>query len=143
MSRSATPEQDAISPSQERAIEALVAGATVTDAAKAAGVSRQSLHRWRRDSFAFQARLNAARRDLREEVERRLQALAVEAIESVCRAIQGGDAKAGLAILRGLGLLSGQRADIGEEDPAVLKAESELAERRAANKRALDEMCLL
>ena len=143
MSRNATLEQDAVSPAQERAIEALMAGATVTDAAKAANVSRQSLHRWRRDDYSFVARLNAARRDLREEVEHRLQALASEAIDSVSRAIQGGDARAGLSLLKGLGLLSGERVDIGEEDPVTLLAEAELAERRAANKRALDEICPL
>ena len=111
-----------LSPAQERAAEALVAGSTITAAAEAAGVTRQTVHRWLRESFPFQAYLNAARRDLREEVENRLQALATEAIDAVSHAVREGDARAGLALLRGLGLLDGKLRLIGFESAEQLES---------------------
>ncbi len=73
------------------------------------------------------------------------QALGSEGVEpsSQVELRSSGDARVALAVLKGLGLLSGQRVEIGDEDPEILRAEAELAERRAANKRALDEICPL
>lgn len=52
-----------VSPQQWKAIERLLAGDTVTDAASAAGVDRVTLWRWQRKDVAFQAALNRCRRD--------------------------------------------------------------------------------
>ena len=47
-----------ISPAQEMAIAALIRGATVTDAATEAGVSRQTVSEWRNHDPEFIAALN-------------------------------------------------------------------------------------
>jgi hypothetical protein len=65
---------------QELALEALLAGATVTDAASAAGVSRQTVHRWLA-APAFVAELRTRRDELRSALLGRLEALAVRAVE--------------------------------------------------------------
>lgn len=72
----------ALEPRQALALESLMAGASVTKAAEAAGVDRSSLHRWLREDTSFQAAYNAARRDLRREVSSRLQAVAGAALEA-------------------------------------------------------------
>jgi hypothetical protein len=133
MTQNHTLDEGDLSPGQERTVEALVAGSTITAAAEAAGVTRQTIHRWLRESFAFQACLNAARRDLREEVENRLEALATEAIEVVAQAIREGDARVGLAVLRGLGLLDGKHREIGAESSARLESQ-------ARNREILDSL---
>ena len=43
-------------------VEQLAVGATVVSAAEAAGISRETVHRWNREDWAFQAAVNRARR---------------------------------------------------------------------------------
>ena len=47
-----------LSPSQLVAVEQLAVGATVIRAAEAAGVGRETVHRWSRENLAFQAAVN-------------------------------------------------------------------------------------
>ena len=49
-----------VTPKQERAIEALVTGATHAEAAEAAGVDRKTITRWKGYHPGFQARLSAS-----------------------------------------------------------------------------------
>ena len=51
-----------------------------------------------------------------------------------------GNTRAALAVLRGLGLLDGQRADIPTDDPQALRAEADLAAREKESKRRLREL---
>jgi hypothetical protein len=120
MRRNATPAAD-LTPSQEKALAALLAGKSVTDAATVGEVDRTTVHRWLKDDFAFQAALNRGRRDLREAMQARLMGLAEKAAECVERSITEGDGKAALALLKGLGLLPGELPKIGSDDPADLE----------------------
>jgi transposase-like protein len=123
MSQNKTPRK-AISPSKERVIEGLVGGLSITAAAEANGVSRQTVHRWIREDYEFLAQFNATRTDLRNETEARLFALASEAIGAVENAIQQGDANVGLSILKGLGLLPGKQRGSGSESPSALRSQA-------------------
>jgi len=106
-----------LSPRQERAIEALCAGRTITAAGEAAGVSRGSLHRWLKTDPAFQAALAARTREMRDVADRRLLALVGVAVDAVEQALRTGDARTAVQLLRGLGVLSGQPPRPGIEDP--------------------------
>jgi hypothetical protein len=127
MRRSKTSKKP-ISPAQERVIEQLIGGASITSSAESTGVSRQTVHRWFRDDFEFQAQLNSARLNLRIESEDRLFALAAQAIGTVEDALRNGDATAGLSILKGLGLLTGRPQAIGSESPSALRSQAETRE---------------
>ena len=122
------------------ALEALGAGATVTEAARQAGVDRTTVHRWLRDSFSFQAAWNRLRRDMERETEARIERLAQEALGAVEAAVASGDARVALAVLKGVGLLGGARAEIGAPDPGDLEAERRIATAEADSKRALREL---
>jgi hypothetical protein len=86
MQRNATHD-DALSPAQEKALTALLAGKSVTDSAAAAEVDRTTVHRWLKDAYAFQAALNRGRRDLQEAMQARLLVLAEKAADAVEHAI--------------------------------------------------------
>jgi hypothetical protein len=116
-----------LTPAQETAIAALLAGRTVTNAAEAAGVDRATVHRWLREHFGFQAAVNAGRRELREGVHTRLERLAEKAAGCVEKAIDGGDVKAALEILKGLQVLA--PTSIGSEDPEQLAKEADISAR--------------
>lgn len=115
----------ALTDAQVLALDALLAGATVADAAAAAGVDRSTLWRWRTEVAAFEAALNAGRAQLREAYQGRLYALADRAVATVEAAVQGGDVKAALAVLKGLELLA--RVPIGATDPEVVQRQNDNA----------------
>lgn len=100
----------------------------MTDAAATAEVDRTTVHRWLKEDFAFQAALNRSRRDLREALQARLLGLAEKAAECVERSLAAGDSKAALALLKGLGLLPGELAKIGSDDPADLADKARVQE---------------
>lgn len=111
-----------LSPSQERALVALLAGQSVTEAAKAAKVTRQTVHRWMR-SPDFLAALNAGRNDLRLELESKLENIASRAIGNVERSVREGDTRVSIALLKGLGLLGGRAPVVGTESAAEIRAD--------------------
>lgn len=113
---------------QTLCLEALLGGYTATAAAERAGVGRTTVHRWQSQDFAFQAALNQGRADMQAAYQVRLEVLAEMALSAVEEAITHGDAKTGLAVLKGLGLLSGERPPLGSGDAATLERRaSELA----------------
>ena len=115
-------------PEQLAALECLGRGDTVTSAAAAAGVSRETVHRWLRENWAFQAALNAVRAEMRDATEQRLLAVAKDAADNLLTAVQSGSLTASLAVLRGTGFLSGKPALVGPQDPAVVAEDAEMAE---------------
>jgi len=102
---------EGLSLAQEKAVAVLLAGQTVTAAAKAAEVDRTTIYRWLRDPYdsAFRVALDRGRRELRQAMEARLLALASKAADCLEEVLAEGDGKAALALLKGLGLLGGQR----------------------------------
>ncbi len=108
-----------LSTQQIAALDALLAGSSVTDAAAAAGVTRWTVHAWLRENFAFQAALNRGRKDLRQAVVHRLERLANNATECVNKAVREGDVKAALEIVKRLDVFSGRY--LGSDDAAELE----------------------
>ena len=118
------PQNATLSPVQEKALAAILAGKSVTDAAVAVNIDRATLHRWLRQDFEFQARLNAGRRELRDGLQARLLHLADEAAAVVESAInKRHDTKTARVLLRGLGLLPGELARIDSDDAGELRDE--------------------
>jgi hypothetical protein len=120
MQQNATPETDRaceLSPAKATVLEALLAGSTVTEAALAAEVDRSTLYRWQRDP-SFLATYNGRRAEMREAAEAKLQKLQKKALDAVERALDEGDSRVALTVLRGMGLLDGKRPTYGSDDPA-------------------------
>ena len=130
MPRNATHSED-LTPQQQRALEALLAGQTVTAAANTAGVDRSTVHRWQKDDLVFRAAFNRGRRELLASVRTRLLALTERAVACVERELDGGDARTAMALLKGLGLLGGQVTAIGSDDPEELRRNEEERRRNA------------
>jgi transposase-like protein len=78
---------DLTDASQVLAIEALVAGSTVSAAAEQAGVSRQTLHRWLATDHVFIAAHNARKVEVLAEVRGDLRSLAASAVAVYRRAL--------------------------------------------------------
>ncbi len=133
-------DKPALTPQQETALAELLAGRSVTEAAAAASVARQTVHTWLRDDYAFQAGYNRGRRELAEAHAARLHALTAIAFDTVEAAMKQGDAKAALTVLRGVGMLTGEPAPIGTDDAEILRKERELSRAREERSRDLEAM---
>lgn len=127
MPQDATVETDeGLSPVQERALDALLGGKTVTEAAREVEVDRSTVHRWRNHPI-FLAALNRRRAESREAADVTLDRIRAKALEGVERALDGDDPRTALAVLRGLGMLPGSRRLIGSDDPVRIAEEQALA----------------
>lgn len=73
---------------------------------------------------------------LRDAVQARLMGVGEAAAEVVAAAVEGGDVRAALAVLKGLGLLDGRPRGVGGEDPETLQAEAELSSREQEKDRS-------
>lgn len=74
-----------LTPAQQVAVEALVAGATQQQAAEAAGVTRETVTRWAGHVPAFKASMNLYRATVVEEqvdASRRIRGKALKAVET-------------------------------------------------------------
>lgn len=59
-----TAEEWTLSPQQQTAVDLLATGRTVTEAAEAVGVARQTVSEWLNQHRGFQAELNRRRQEL-------------------------------------------------------------------------------
>lgn len=139
MPRNKTRERDiedaprTLDPSQLTVLEALLAGRSITEAAAGVGVSRTTVHRWLKDDYLFRTEVSAARHALRQTSLARLDALCERSIEVLKGALdQANDTRIALEILKGCGVLGGDRA-LGTLDAELLEAEeqSDARERKA------------
>ncbi len=144
MAQNGTPQRGkGLKPNQIKAMEALLSGKSVGGAAEEAGVSRTTLHRWLRENWEFQAALNQRQQELVSAVQAGLLTAASRATAVVSRAIDEGDLRAAIALLKGLGLLSGSgQIEVGPDDPNLVRAEAELAEKEAASERFMRSLVI-
>jgi DNA-binding transcriptional ArsR family regulator len=126
---SATPR--AMTPQQELAVDLLASGKTVTEAAAAIGVSRQTVSEWLNRSADFRASLNVRRQELWEAMGDRLRALLPDAVEALASELRDGNRlKAVALVLRACGA-DGLTAPNGATDPEDI----EIANRERDNDR--------
>lgn len=99
-------QQDAaeLSTRQEAALERLLLGERPGDVARALEIDRVTLWRWTRRP-AFRGRLDAAQQQALDAARVRLVGVVERAADVVAEAVQGGDVKVSLSVLRGLKLL--------------------------------------
>ncbi len=121
--------QEQLSPAKLQVLQGLLSGDSVTDAAKAGQVSRETVHRWLREDFEFQAVYNQGRREIAEEIQDVLLVTARQAADTVADAVRSGNVKLALAVLKGIGGLSGRPPNIRSGDSVQLALEADLDNR--------------
>src|SRR5215510_4239607 len=102
---------------QENAIDALMTGKSDREVAEAVGVTRWSVQQWRTGHPVFMATLQQRRAELWGTTGERLRALMVRAVENVQIAVEGGDLKASIELLKITGMHGGVVNALSETDP--------------------------
>jgi alkanesulfonate monooxygenase SsuD/methylene tetrahydromethanopterin reductase-like flavin-dependent oxidoreductase (luciferase family) len=99
-------------PRSSGRLEVLVQGKSIAEGARSAGVTRATVYRWLKTDPAFRAAYNQWHEEMEERTRSRLMIIASEkATAAVERALENGDARMALQLLRELGLVkpSGER----------------------------------
>jgi len=77
-----------VTPAQQQALECLFEGGSIAKAAKFAGVARQTINRWIRDSIDFRTVYDAWHREMQKSVKDRMAALGDAAMDNFANAIR-------------------------------------------------------
>ena len=85
---------------QSRFVELLICGESVTDAARAVGVSRQTASGWKNKHPGVRAELGSRRRELEERSKELVRSTDERSIEVIRAAIDEGDTKAAFSWLK-------------------------------------------
>jgi hypothetical protein len=109
---------DELSGQQLKAVDMLATGVTITGAAEAVGVSRQTVSEWANKDSNFRAALNKRRAELWTEQTDRVRALLPQAVDRIERALaldDGDSLRAALALLKLAGV--SKLYETGTTDP--------------------------
>jgi predicted transcriptional regulator len=87
------------------AVDALVSGASITDAATTAGVRRETVSRWIHENPVFKAELNRRREEIRIERRVSLGALIVDIEAAIRRALNNPETPPVVTLQTGLSVL--------------------------------------
>lgn len=126
-----------LSPKQHEAIDLLLQGQNITTISKEIGVDRSTIYRWQ-DNFDFEAERNKKARELRDAANARLVQLAEKSLSVIDNALDRGEAKTALAVLKGIGYLSGATSPIGSTDAEQLETEREIELQRKKHQETMD-----
>jgi hypothetical protein len=121
----------ALTPAQALAVRALTEGMSLNDAARAAGVERITLYRWRTRNPQFIAAMNAWRREQLEHGQEQFVLLRDAALDAVRQGLARGDARLGMAALDRMGVsaIAEARPTLPSriDGPEIEQPEAELA----------------
>ena len=122
----ATPSYE-LEADQAAALDLLLAGQTVTAAAAAVGVARETVSRWRNNDPAFQAAYNAAMQSVYEAGQARLLEARGKAVERLAALVDSPNTNFALkaaALLLRVPVLP----PAGDVDPAAIEADQALTQ---------------
>lgn len=129
-----TRQKETLSIEQLNAIDLLVMGKCDREVAEAVGVSRQTVTSWRLYNPHFQAELNRRRKEIWGAAVDRFRSLLLKSLDTVERALDEGDAKTAVELLKMAGMDMTKDGStlgsylVGEDDP------EEIIEKQAKQK---------
>ena len=125
---------------KKAALELLMWGKSVSETARQTGVTRITIHRWLKNDPVFRAAYNEWHEEMRESSRSRLETMAEKAMDALDNALHSNDARAAIAVLKGLGLLRERKP--GPTDAEEVKKEAEIRKKKREAELFLEEMGL-
>lgn len=114
----------AVTDRQRHAIEAIVSGADDSEAARVAGVSRQTVSKWKHHNADFIAALNAARRESVDGFIDRMRGLYPVAVDALRDALDAEQPPA-VRLRAAEAIIKNMPSPSGETDPEAIRAKWE------------------
>jgi Helix-turn-helix of insertion element transposase len=113
-------EMQQLDPRQLRAVDLLVEGKTDTQVAAEIEVDRSTVWRWRKRDPFFRAELARRRDELWNASGERLRALRLRAFDAIDDALDRGDWRAAVALLKLTGISDLKLDSLGSTDPDTI-----------------------
>jgi hypothetical protein len=100
---------------QNKALELLIAGKTIAEAARAICSSRTTIYRWLKNDPEFREAYEEWQAHIQATSRARLLTLTDKAAAAVERSLEMGDARTAMQLLKGLGVLGSNQRDLAVE----------------------------
>jgi Helix-turn-helix domain len=120
----------AVTGGKRAALEALLSGKSVAETARSIGVARRTLYLWLRNDARFRAAYNQWHDEMEQSARSRLLTLADQATDAVAKALEAGDAKTAMQLLKGMGILSPAPPRLTDAEEIRQQTELDAARRR-------------
>jgi hypothetical protein len=131
-------------PEQENAVDLLILDTPNCEVAEAVGVTRETVWHWRHEHPVFMAELERRRAEVWRAPQEKLRSLMGKAVANLAAAVEGGDLKASIEILKAVGMYGdGTMNAIHEQDPDVIvrqQAEAELKRKGISENAYVDQL---
>lgn len=114
---------------QQNAIDLLASGVGVVKASEALGLNRHTITRWRTKNPFFIAELNAKRKEIWSDAQERLRGMVTKAIDVMESALDDGDSKIAVEVLKTVNIYGCVSAPRGSTSSDVVM--TEMAEKYA------------
>jgi len=101
-----TAEGMALARGKRVALESLLSGKSISETARISGVTRKTLYNWLRKDARFQAAYNQWHDEMEQSARSHLLMLTDKATDAVAKALEAGDAKTAMQLLKGMGILN-------------------------------------
>jgi transposase-like protein len=89
---------------QSSVLDYLRLGKSVAETARTSGVGRTTIYRWLKSDPAFQAAYNQWQEGMEESARSRLSTLTDKAVDALEKALEGGDARTAMQLLKNMGI---------------------------------------
>ena len=123
---------DRLTPQQQACVDLLTAGKTITDAAAAVEVTRETVSGWVNNNPPFIAALNSRRQEAFDSMVERLRGLLPQALDVIEQQLKSDNPlPAAIQILKSCGLAQGLGRPVG---PATVEAVEQEAAKRAIDR---------
>ena len=109
---------------QQAALDLLRIGNSVAETARTTGITRQTIYNWLRHDPVFGAAYNQWHDEMEKSAQSRLLMMTEKAMDAVEKALEAGDARAGLQLLKGMGMF--RERVVGPTDAEELRRRNEM-----------------
>ena len=109
-----------LSSKQIMAIDMILMGSNDREVAESIGVGRNTVNKWRNHDEDFQAELNERRRELNEATQNRIRSLTQKALDAIEYALDRGDARIALEVLKMAGFAKLEEPSIDKEHRIIV-----------------------
>jgi len=109
-----------LSSKQLMAIDMILMGSNDREVAESIGVGRNTVNKWKNHDEDFQAELNERRRELNEATQNRIRSLTQKALDAIEYALERGDARIALEVLKMAGFAKLEEPPIDKEHRIIV-----------------------
>ena len=108
---------------QTQAATLLAEGKPLAEVAEAIGTDAPTVGEWQASNPAFIAEVNRRRQEAWRQAQDRLRALVPKALDTLAQAVEAGDLKASVEVLKAVGVYGKVPSPVGEVDPEMVQVQ--------------------